>query len=314
MKQFYITISALVFSTIIFAQGISVQGIARNIASSALADTTLPFTFSIAQDDNTVLYSETQSITTDNFGVFSHIVSTGNPLTSSFNNVDFSIPDLKIKVSVSYSGNQIEVYNLPFQYTPYAHFAKKAALAINAINATNATNAADGVPAGSIMPYIGAVAPAGWVLCEGQILPNDTEHSALRSLVGGRAPNLLGMFLRGTGTNPRSASYAGPSLKGFQDDSFESHGHGVTVTVSNAGVHTHSIIQLPQDNQTGSNKDGQSLTNSVNKDEEFASISGGGNAISSAGNHNHSASGSIANTGDGETRPVSYGVTYIIKL
>jgi microcystin-dependent protein len=306
MKQFYITIIALIFSTIIFSQGISVQGIARDNASSALADKILTFTFSIAKDDNTIVYSETQSIRTDNFGVFSHIVSTGNPVTSTFNNVDFSISDLKIKVSVSYSGNQIEVYNQTFQYTPYAHFAKKAALA---------TKADNGVPTGSIMPYMGAVAPAGWVLCAGQSLPNNAEHNQLRNMVGANAPNLLGMFLRGTGTNPRSASYAGPSLNGFQDDSFESHGHGVTVTVNAVGNHRHNIEKLPLDAQANGSGDMGTLTgNSPGNDESFAPVSGGDNAISAAGAHDHSASGSIANTGGGETRPVSYGVNYIIKL
>tara|TARA_R110001606_G_scaffold77330_3_gene178675 strand:- start:3619 stop:4548 length:930 start_codon:yes stop_codon:yes gene_type:complete len=309
MKQFYITIIALVFSTIIFSQGISVQGIARDNANSAIADTNLTFTFSITKTDNTVLYAENQSIRTDNFGVFSHILSTGNPVTNSFNAVDFSIANLKLKISVIYGGNNIEFHNQALQYTPYAHFAKKAALA------TNATNADDGVPTGAIMPYIGTVAPAGWVLCEGQALPNNAEHSALRSLVGGSAPNLLGMFLRGTGTNPRSASYAGPSLKGFQDDSFESHGHGVTVTVNAVGNHRHNIEKLPLDSQANGSGDMPTLAgNSSGDDESFASVPGGANAISAAGAHDHSASGSIANTGGGETRPVSYGVTYIIKL
>ena len=306
MKKSFLSLLFFCISVNFFAQGISVQGIARDNASSALADETLTFTFSIAKDDNTVLYSETQSITTDNFGVFSHIVSTGNPITSSFNNVDFSIPDLKIKVSVSYSGNQIEVYNQTFQYTPYAHFAKKAALA---------TNADDGVPTGAIMPYVGTVAPAGWVFCKGQSLPNNAEHTALRSLVGTYAPNLQGMFLRGTGTSQTSATHVGPNLRQYQDDSFQSHGHGVSVTVNSVGNHRHNIEKLPLDGQgNGAGDMGTLAGNSAGNDEKFASVSGGGNAVSAAGGHNHAASGSIANTGGGETRPVSYGVNYIIKL
>lgn len=294
MRQFYITIIALAFSTFIFSQGISVQGIARDNASSALADQIFTFTFSIAKDDNTIVYSETQSIRTDNFGVFSHIVSTGNPVTGAFNSVDFSISDLKIKVSVNYSGNQIEVYSQTFQYTPYAHFANKAALA------TNATNAANGAPTGSIMPYLGTVAPAGWVLCDGQSLPDNAEHSALRSLVGNNAPNLLGMFLRGAGVSTVN-NQSGPVLMATQADEIKSHDH--TATSSTNGSHTHTekgvLVSTTkasmQTNGLWMNTDTLSNTNT-----------------SSAGNHTHTIS--VSNTGGGETRPVSYGVYYIVKL
>jgi hypothetical protein len=300
MKQFYITIIALVFSTIIFAQGISVQGIARDNASSALADKILTFTFSIAKDDNTIVYSETQSIRTDNFGVFSHIVSTGNPVTSAFNNVDFSILDLKIKVSVSYSGNQIEVYNQTFQYTPYAHFAKKAALA------TNATNAADGAPTGSIMPYVSSSAPAGWVLCDGQLLPANAAYDKLRNMVGARVPNLLGMFLRGTGVSPVNGQ-SGPGLMATQGDEIKSHLHdsGTLYNATN-GNHNHSSTVAEFERRGG---DGGGM--------ELRPIGQGANYTfntSTNGNHSHLIFGHTANTGGGETRPVSYGVYYIIKL
>jgi microcystin-dependent protein len=298
MKQFYITISALVFSTIIFAQGISVQGIARDNASSALVDRTFTFTFSIAKNDNTIVYSETQPIKTDNFGVFSHIVSTGNPVTGIFNNIDFSISNLKIKVSVSDNGNLIEVYNQPFQYTPYAFFAKKAALAAN------------GVPTGSIMPYIGSVAPAGWVLCVGQSLPNNAEHTALRSLVGNNAPDLRGTFLRGIGTSLINGQ-PGPTLRAHQGDDFKAHLHAwgtLKAETTTAGAHTHSVTFKVENDAKGDDGFGK-----------YGEIEEDGTAIEttdSQGAHTHAVtvSGSTALTGGRETRPVNYGVNYIIKL
>ena len=300
MKKPFLTLLLLLISLISFAQGIAVQGIARDNESSAITVTSLTFTFSITQDDNTVLYAETQSIKTDNYGVFSHIVSTGNPLTGTFNNVDFSIQNLKMKVSVAYNSDTIEVYNQPFQYTPYAYFAKKAALA------TNATNADDGVPTGGIMPYIGITAPAGWVLCDGQSLPDNAEHSALRSLVGPNTPNLKGMFLRGAGVSPVNGQ-SGPGLMATQGDEIKGHNHesGTLYTLT-SGWHGHgtkiSIVQRA--NGSGS---GTSFTNQDTGDSRYAWSDG-------AGDHTHLLDGRTANTGGSETRPVSYGVNYIIKL
>jgi microcystin-dependent protein len=299
MKKVYYSLLLLFIATTTLAQGIAIQGIARDNTNSAIKDTDLTFTFRITEDNNTVVYSETQAIKTDNFGVFSHIVSTGNPTTSAFNNVDFSITNLKMKVLVVYEGKVIEVYNQTFQYTPYSFFAQKAALA------TNATNADNGVPTGAVMPYTGTTAPEGWVLCNGQSLTSITGSAALRAIIGNNTPNLQGTFLRGTGVSNVNAK-SGPALRSFQNDAFESHLHGSgTLATSTAGLHSHTYL-------FGAGSE--------------AGISGGGwnngeigyrittNNTTAQGNHTHTISGSVASTGDNETRPVNYGVNYIIKL
>jgi microcystin-dependent protein len=299
MKKPFLTLLLLFISSISFAQGISVQGIARDNESSAIADTSLTFTFSITKDDNTVLYAETQSIKTDNFGVFSHIVSTGNPNTNTFNDVDFALEDLKLKVSVNYNGNTIEVYNQAFQYTPYAHFAKRAA------------NADDGVPTGAIMPFMGVTAPVGWVLCNGDALP--TAAAKLIALVGSNAPDLQGMFLRGTGKSPKNGK-DGPVLGMMQGDVNGNHAHGKgNLNVSDVGSHRHNQEYLNDDN-----------SNNVTSSQRPSFIGdawyGVPNLISRliptepSGGHGHTISGSTANSGGDETRPVNYGVNYIIKL
>jgi microcystin-dependent protein len=292
MKKAYYTLLFLLATTVSIAQGIAVQGIARDNASSAIADTSLTFTFSITKDDNTVLYAETQSIKTDNFGVFSHIVSTGNPNINTFNDVDFALEDLKLKVSVNYNGNTIEVYNQAFQYTPYAHFAKRAA------------NADDGVPTGAIMPFIGTVAPVGWVLCKGQSITAVNGAAALRVLVGNNAPNLQGTFLRGTGTSPVN-SQAGPALKATQSDVIKSHkSQGAT---NESGVHNHPYYRTGPNasNLRGTFGNGATIYNSYVKAYTASTDAG-------AGKHAHSVD--VDYFGASETRPVNYGVNYIIKL
>jgi microcystin-dependent protein len=296
MKKSYNTLLFLFITTISFAQGIAIQGIARDNASSAITDINLTFTFSITKNDNTVLYSETQAIKTDNFGVFSHIVSTGNPTTSAFNNVDFSITNLKMKVLVVYGGNTIEVYNQPFQYTPYAFFAEKAALA------TNATNADNGVPTGAVMPYTGATAPEGWVLCNGQSLTSITGAAALIAIVGNNAPRLEGLYLKGVGVDAFSTTITSIGLRGYQPSAIAKHTS--TGSTSQSGNHNHSI-QLGQHNRSF---EGSSSGN-------WPYQGGTKNATltsDAAGNHAHTVT--VASGAGIETRPNSYGVNYIIKL
>jgi microcystin-dependent protein len=307
MKKSFLVFSLFFISLNFFSQGISVQGIARDNTSSAITDTALNFTFSITQDDNTVLYAEEQTIRTDNYGVFSHIVKNGNPVNVAvFSAIDFSIQNLKMKVSVNYNSNDIEVYDQTLQYTPYAHFA---------------VNAANGVPTGSIIAFIGGdYAPPGWVKCEGQNLSTTSENAALIALVGTKAPDLRGLFLRGTGTNfeiGAATLYVGPPLKQYQDDATELHSHQIlkaNVKTEKAGQHRHNIERLPQDLQANGSGDMLALTDTGAQDESWATVNGGGLAISAAGDHEHAVSGETEYTGGIETRPANFGVVYIIKL
>ncbi|MFT7442173.1 MAG: hypothetical protein ACI9Q3_000537 [Maribacter sp.] len=318
MKNVFFTLLLLFISSISFAQGIAVQGIARDNTSSAITDANLTFTFSITENDNTVLYAETQSIKTDRFGVFSHIVKNGNPLSSTvFSAIDFSIQNLKMKVSVKYNNTDIEVYNQTFQYTPYAHFAENAANAVNAANAenaenaANAVNAANGVPTGAIMPFIGAVAPTGWALCDGNPLP--TSATKLIAMVGTRAPDLRGMFLRGTSFSQNSNLRPGADLMGIQSDGNKSHRHAPgSYKTEERGLHNHNngaytfVLRRTVGNNT--TPQGFDTTPGEIDLESYQSLV-------VAGNHDHAVTQGFSDwSGDSETRPYNYGVNYIIKL
>lgn len=292
MKKIYNTLVLALITTVSFAQGISVQGIARDNASSAITDTNLTFTFSIVKQDNVVLFAETQNIKTDNFGVFSHIVGSGNPTNNTFSDVNFGIKNLKLKVAVNYESSDIEVYDQPFQYTPYAHFA------------------GNGVPTGSIMPYSGAVAPAGWVICNGQDLTGMPRAAALIELVGNNAPDLQGMFLRGTGTSPKNGK-VGPALNTTQGDDNKSHNHynSLSGNTTTTGGHNHTMNFWTEFDGEG---DGGYRKYGPTSNQDGTAVE----TTDSQGNHNHSVSvtGYSNSSGGTESRPVNYGVNYIIKL
>jgi hypothetical protein len=297
MKKSFLVFFFFSISLNFFAQGIAVQGIARNAAGSAMTNISLTFTFIIANGNSAPIFEETQSITTDLFGVFSHIVGTGNAAGATFSSIDFSLDDLKLKISVAPDGNAIEIYNQPFQYSPYAHYAKRAASADN------------GVPTGSIMPYVGEIAPAGWVLCNGGSIASVANGAALRVLIGDFTPDLRGVFLRGTGGNAKTGytTYEGPDLKYFQKDANKEHLHGVDINTSSDGLHSH------RETRTASVPFTIAYFKGSNTIAPLVASQVGSLQTDEQGQHTHNVNGETENSGS-ESRPVNYGVNYIIKL
>lgn len=262
--------------------GIAVQGIARNNDNSARISEALSFKFELYAKDNggeSSIFSETVNLTTDVFGVFSHVIEIGFA-----NNPAIANGTAHLRIS---EGTNI-ISDEKLNHVPYA------------ISANN------GVPTGAIMPYIGTIPPKGWVLCDGGSLTSIEGSEELIALVGNNAPNLQGMFLRGTGRSPVN-NQSGPSLRGTQQDEFKSHTHGDTFSIANGGSHSHNI-----------KFDDYKLDNDDNDSRNTHAYHAQGNdetiRTEASGSHSHTINGSIQATGGSETRPVNYGVNYIIKL
>jgi hypothetical protein len=291
MKTKLLFLICFIAGNAIFAQtntGISVQGIARDAQKAALVDELLTFTFEI-QDagGGTSYYKEDVDVRTDPYGVFSHIIGTGDVLAGSgnFNEIPFPQTHMKLVISVDYGGSDIVISNAPFQYSPYAKSAE------------------NGVPTGTVVAFAGEEAdvPQGWTLCDGRAL-NTVEGSLnLINLIGPDAPDLRGMFLRGTGTSNVNGQN-GPALLATQNDGFESHNH--TGTAESDGSHTHPYkdLTVTRESVNGSNFSNQGISGVPDNDR----------TTSASGDHTHNLS--INNRGGNETRPVNYGINYIIKL
>jgi hypothetical protein len=291
---FFFSISLNFFAqTSASASGIAVQGIARDANNTALSDKTITFKFTLYYKDPSekTIFTENTSITTDAFGVFSHVMNV-DPST----NANFSNYSVYLKIEDLTSTGTLISDEL-FKHVPYA------------ISANN------GVPTGSIMPYVGTVAPEGWVICDGRSLTTINGSANLRTLLGGNyAPNLGGMFLRGTGG---SGDHVGPTLGQTQEDSNKEHKHNFGTLSAESKDLDGNFANSPnyawgkgrfslQDNSNG----GFGPYN--------VAINGGGNTdylvTNSKGKHEHTIKGATADSGSKETRPVNYGVNYIIKL
>ncbi len=286
-KFFFLSFLMICVTTINYAQtsastaGIAVQGIARDDNNTARANASISLTFEIyykVASTEVQISTETQNLETDDFGIFSHVI---DPTFQ--NNPNFANYQAYLRITEG----PTTISDEKLKHVPYA------------IAANN------GVPSGSIMPFIGTEAPAGWVLCNGQSLTSITGAANLITILGSNnAPNLQGMFLRGTGTSPVN-NQDGPALKGTQQDAFESHSHNDNFSIDNGGSHSHGYKDrdIKESSNSGDYADGDGTGG---RDSE--------RTTDPAGNHNHGISGGVLATGGSETRPVNYGVHYIIKL
>lgn len=277
-------------------EGIAIQGIARDNNNTAKVSKaiTLKFTFYYVNDGtNTNVQSAiTKQLTTDAFGVFSTVIT---PNESKYN--VFAEQDVWLKIQ---EGNTI-ISDEILKKVPYAIAANEADHAIEADKAVEADN---GVPTGAIMPYIAGGIPDGWLLCNGQSLGNSAANADLKALIGNNVPDLRGMFLRGTGG---SGDHVGPNLMEVQNDTNQKHDHdkGTLETASN-GSHNHNFNDIGASDGDGS---GQISSGNNGANQSLSSAT-----TKNAGNHKHDITGSTANSGGSESRPVNYGVKYIIKL
>ena len=304
-KQFCLTLLFVCLTIATFAQaqftsaGIAAQGIVRDENNTAIQNKTIDLTFTFYYTTNSgetaVGAAITKSVVTDGFGVFSTIIDPG-----SGNNPQFSNNPVSLRIT---RGSLIISESL-LPHVPYA------------ISANN------GVPTGAIMPFAGSVVPNGWALCNGDALP--ANATALKALLGSNfAPDLRGFFLRGAGANTVSGytDNEGPALNTTQQDDNLFHDHLFTLSTSSAGSHYHTT-NLIKDRATtyagtgivnlSSNADGgdayYEATTAANND-------GFDNKPSSiAGDHTHPITGSINSRGGSESRPINYGVNYLIKL
>lgn len=286
------SITSIYAQTSFSSAGIAIQGIARDNNNTALKDQTISLTFKLYYLDNTnneeLILETTDDVTTDAFGVFSHILNPG-----SANNIQISNNEAYLRIKNS--DNIISDEKL--KHVPYA------------ISANN------GVPTGSIMPYIGTTPPPGWVLCNGQNISSTTGSAPLISLLGSNnVPDLRGMFLRGAGSDSRTSTET-VNLKATQEESLKSHLHPKGTLAVGGGTHRHwmnfYVDETDADGDGGSDdRYGDNNSEGVIQ-EETDSREGSGVAD---GTHEHTISGSTGNTGGSETRPVNYGVNYIIKL
>jgi microcystin-dependent protein len=293
-KLYFVFLVAIALFSNAYAQsnvtssGISIQGIARDETNAAIANIDqLGLVFTIyslgAGNSEQLILTRTANVKTDNFGVFSYVLEIDQTL---YTQIGAQATYLKVvQGSVVFSNEKL-------QAVPYSIYAQ------------------NGVPTGAIMPFIGTAAPRGWLLCDGSTFADNATNANLKALLGSTTtPDLRAMFLRGAGTGNGKT---GPALKTVQQDDFLSHLHAVNLNTNSAGTHNHFIGR--RSHSSGNVADANNAHASENSAVTTDGALIGQFNTSDAGAHTHNVSGNSANTGGTETRPINYGVNYIIKI
>lgn len=305
-KSFLLSLVALVYATCLLGQnsgkGFNFQAVARNNDGSVKQEQNVQLTISIypSSERAAVLYSETASVTTDKFGVFSLVVGKGTPLGTPapvFEEIDFSAVNAYLNVILHDGVNNIEIVHAPLLSVPYAE---------------SAVQADNGMPVGAILPYAGEVMDSNsditvygckgtWRLCNGaEYDPSEFVwlHMVLNDAWGtNRLPDLRGVFLRGSNYGASdnfkdpdagarvkrgTGETAGNVVGSFQTDAFRSHSHPFN------------------DKFNG--------TETVGENGGLVSGEGAGSDTYTSENKNTS------QTGGSETRPMNAAVSFIIRV
>lgn len=293
MKQIYLTLCIFIgllitvnanAQTNVTSSGMSIQGIARDETNAAIANIDqLALVFTVyylgAGNSEQAILTKTANVKTDNFGVFSYVLDINQ---AQYALISSQSAYLKVvQGSVVFSNEKL-------QAVPYAIFAQ------------------NGVPTGSIMPFIGTTAPYGWLLCDGKPFADDVTTASLKALLGGTiTPDLRAMFLRGSDSGING--HSGPTLKTVQQDDIKSHLHGVNINTSSNGEHTHDLY-FSNDDYSGGGGGNTGL------EDDRPNVFNISRTTTSNGNHNHNVNGNTSAIGGTETRPINYGVNYIIKI
>lgn len=286
MKKAFLSLVLLFISLNFFAQasftatGIAVQGIARNASNTAYQNENISLDFEFyyldeSNAENLIGSKISKQVVTDNFGVFSTIID-----PTSANNAVFANQKVWLRIINNEDSRTIQESQL--MHVPYA------------ISANN------GVPIGTIMPYLGTIAPTGWLMCDGSTIPDGALKEMLDSqnLQSATTPDLRGMFLRGTAG---TGNHVGPDLGKTQEEMVKVPSKSVNITADDPYSGTSDEYWVNYE----ATQESINVGNYYEKGIVLGKVVGS-NKVRLRAN--------IPSHGGVETRPRNYGVNYIIKL
>lgn len=258
MKIIYLFVLAVMFAlqlsgqSSIIPNGFDYQAIVRDTLGSPKANQTVIVRFGLYPSQIAALpdYEEEHTLTSDDFGLIKAIIGQGTQTvgTVPFSEIDWKGATYYIEVKVKDGalfyliGARQSLMSVPY-----------ALVAQDVVNS---------VPVGTIVPYMGTTAPAGWLLCDGSVISR-TTYANLFSVIGNSCgngngsttfnlPDFRGRFLRGfdgtAGNDPDASSRiamnsggnTGNNVGSLQEDAFQGHKHQ-TLQGNGAGTNINYI-------------------------------------------------------------------------
>ena len=129
------------FQTLSYAQapnGINYQAVIRNNTGALSANTPVAIRVSIRQTTatGTIVYSERQNVTTDQFGLVNFVIGSGTLLSGNFTNIPWGNGPFFLDLGVAFSGLPAPITYMPYgtqqmMSVPYALYAKSSGNLVN---------------------------------------------------------------------------------------------------------------------------------------------------------------------------------------
>jgi len=110
-------------------QKMNYQAVARNSSGSVISNQGLSIKSEIlGNDQNTVLYSESHSVVTNQLGLFSVQIGSGTPVSGIFSNIDWSSGNKYIRTSIDLTGgNNFQIIGTSqLLSVPFSFYSEKA--------------------------------------------------------------------------------------------------------------------------------------------------------------------------------------------
>ncbi len=109
-------------------QGLNYQAVMRDAQGQILANKPLDLTFAIHQDSagGTVVYTESQSLSTNSFGLFTAVIGTGTT-TDQLSAISWATGDHFLRVQVDFGSGLIDLGTTQLLSVPYALYANEVA-------------------------------------------------------------------------------------------------------------------------------------------------------------------------------------------
>jgi hypothetical protein len=134
MKKLSLFSIALMCCTTLFAQSpqkINYQGVARNASGAELVSTAIGLRLSVRQNSpsGTIIYRETQSTATNDFGLFNVQLGNGTPVTGTLSAVNWASGTyyLQVEMDANGSSNYVDMGTSQMVSVPYSMHAASAA-------------------------------------------------------------------------------------------------------------------------------------------------------------------------------------------
>ena len=251
MKKLSTILAVVLITTSVFAQApqkMSYQAVIRNNSGTLVTNQSVGMRVSISTDSTFAIgninYREiyNPNPSTNANGLLTIEIGTGLPIIGTFAGINWSIGTYYIKTETDPTGG-----------TSYTITGKSQLISVPyALYSGSSGATSNGVPVGTILPFGGTLAPAGYLLCDGTAISR-TTYATLFSVLNTtwgfgngsttfNVPDLRGRFMRGVdgtaGNDPdnstRTAINAGGNVGNnvgsLQSDQLASHTHGITIS------------------------------------------------------------------------------------